>query len=190
MIQSQKVLTLFSIFFLVIQSCAFNPSSTAPSPEIAVPEEIQYQGDGSAAAMMSAAMGPMGIAIGAAIEQGFGHDINKVFQQQGFTLRALVSDAFQQSFQEKPHLLQKITNITIHSIGYKKPPASGSKVFPFFAGTVLMDGKEIKFESEANPNSDRGETLEVLKADGTAVYQSLLVEMKAVLSTLSESKAE
>ncbi|KPZ73120.1 hypothetical protein AN944_00268 [Shewanella sp. P1-14-1] len=56
------------------------------------PNRIQFQGKGAGAgiALMSA-MGPMGIAVGVAIDEGIAKDIRAATSEQGFDMRNLLS---------------------------------------------------------------------------------------------------
>lgn len=60
------------------------------------PARIRFSGKGAGAGMMlSSSMGPMGIAIGVAIDEGIGKEINETAVQGGFTIEKILVDAFQ-----------------------------------------------------------------------------------------------
>ena len=52
-----------------------------------------------ASAMLMSSMGPMGIAVGIAIDEGIGKDINKAFVDTGFDLHTLSSGAINEAIQ-------------------------------------------------------------------------------------------
>ncbi len=62
--------------------------------KVADPDRIRFSGKGAGAGMMMAgAMGPMGIAIGVAIDEGIGKDIDETARRGNVDIRKLLVDA-------------------------------------------------------------------------------------------------
>lgn len=62
--------------------------------KVADPDRIRFSGKGAGAGMMMAgAMGPMGIAIGVAIDEGIGKDIDEIARRGNVDIRKLLVDA-------------------------------------------------------------------------------------------------
>ncbi len=85
---------------LSISSCASLISDKADPllithVEISEPDRIRFSGKGAGAGMMlSSSMGPMGIAIGVAIDEGISKDIQAAAQAGGLNIRELTKEAF------------------------------------------------------------------------------------------------
>lgn len=90
------------------------------------PARVRFQGKGAAAGMMmSSSMGPMGVAIGVAIDEGIAKDIQAAADKAGCALDQVVADAFEKaSARHGRSAIQKnpdsegVAVIRIHRIGF------------------------------------------------------------------------
>ena len=87
-----------SLFLILCTACASQkaPFKKTLAVEVAQPDRIRFSGKGAAAgAMMSASMGPMGIAIGIAIDEGIGKDIDAAARKVDFDMAKLLAKEYE-----------------------------------------------------------------------------------------------
>ncbi len=85
------ILLLASVCFGLMGGCA-----TAPPPvDITITDDrVRFHGKGAGAGMMlMSSMGPMGIAIGVAIDEGIGKDIDASARKAGLDMRSITQSA-------------------------------------------------------------------------------------------------
>lgn len=107
-----KGITIAFFGVLLVGSCSFlsAPKNVSISLEIQDPDRFRFSGKGAGAGMMlSSSMGAMGVAIGVAIDEGIGKEIDETARAGGFNAQSF--------FQE---------NLITHSDCQKVLTASGS----------------------------------------------------------------
>ena len=90
--------TAIALFSVLIGGCAQTPQVANSQLNIIVsePDRIRFSGKGAGAGMMmSASMGPMGVAIGVAIDEGISKKIDAAARQSHFDVKALVHGCMQ-----------------------------------------------------------------------------------------------
>ena len=93
-----KVPALAFLFLLSACSTGLYKSESEISVQIDEPNRMRFSGKGAGAGMMlSSSMGPMGIAIGVAIDEGIGKELDETAREGGFSIEELTTSAFQNS---------------------------------------------------------------------------------------------
>ncbi|MFL0800351.1 MAG: hypothetical protein K6L80_07885 [Agarilytica sp.] len=155
----------FLFISLLLSVCA-----SIPSPEITIsePDRIRFHGKGAGAGMMlMSSMGPMGIAVGVAIDEGIGKDIDQAAKVAGFNIQTTLLQ----------HLPAKhtITSITIDRYGFvlrsgKDDPAASQ----LHITAILKDGGkiQIKYPEEFDEKTVETCPLEKLKKYGALTVKA------------------
>ena len=144
---------LVKLCLLACLLCLFSCSSVTNKPlnyDIALPDpnRIRFEGKGAAAGMMlSGTMGPMGMAIGIAIDEGISKKIDATAKEYGFTiedvLRAELMSIQGTAFMDKhvfdgssedSHLIVKVIKY-----GFKTYPGDGDLVIPVLEAEFILD---------------------------------------------------
>lgn len=108
-----KKITLIAclVVSVLAASCAHVPSVDVSVTE---PDRIRFQGKGAGAGMMlMSSMGSMGIAIGIAIDEGIGKDINKTADAAGFDIEQMLREEINEQFKQAPNLKVKTDKIKV-----------------------------------------------------------------------------
>lgn len=108
---------------------------------------MRFQGKGAGAGMMlSSSMGAMGIAIGVAIDEGIGKDIQSAVEAEGFDIRQAVQIGLDASSQSHQFIVSVDVNapliISLKRYGFKTHPGQGDIVTPEIEGKLSLDGQE------------------------------------------------
>ena len=99
---SYKIFFSLPCFFVVLLSIGCVNVSKPDAKDLSIhfsdPNSIRFQGKGSGAGfMLTGAMGPMGIAIGIAIDEGIAKDIQEAANSQSFDIDYLIRNSFVES---------------------------------------------------------------------------------------------
>lgn len=154
----RKILTLGAIA-LILSACTNLPSTNISITE---PDRIRFHGKGAGAGvMLMSSMGPMGIAIGVAIDEGIGKDIDQAAKASGFDVQQLLLQ----------HLPAKhnITAITIERYGFVLRSGKDDPAAPqLHIAATKTDGEitQIKYPEEFDEKEVSAYPLEQLKQDG------------------------
>ncbi len=153
---------------------------TAPEPD-----RIRFQGKGAGAGMMlMSSMGPMGIAIGVAIDEGIAKDIDGAARESGFAIKNVLGRAFQ-----KIGSGNNFNTLTIERYGFitrsgdNDPVAAQLHVY-----IVREDGNRlsVKYPEDFDGDAILLTPLELIKTDGDSVLQSFDSAAVAVFNRIKE----
>lgn len=129
MLAKEYKLLIFLIFCLFITSCATQHSHQGLQTEISFtdPNRLRFSGKGTGAGMMMmSSMGSMGIAIGVAIDEGIGKDIQQTAIDDGIDIPRLITqtlmDALSQASDSAPIAL------VVDRYGFKTTRGEGDPV--------------------------------------------------------------
>jgi hypothetical protein len=160
-------------FVLSVNSCTSIGISN--HTEVSIVEDIRfsYTGRGAGVALMTT-MGPAGIAIGAAIDEGIRKDLETSALAAGFNIVDIVSEAD-----------IKADRVLITGYGMKDVRGSDGLMFPYLTLTVTDNGTEserlLDYQNLQNLNSSPALTplsMDTYKTDGKRIiesFRSLLV---------------
>ena len=120
-----------------------------PGIEIVVsePDRIRFSGKGAGAGMMMAGtMGPMGIAIGVAIDEGIGKDIDRTARQGNVDIQTLLFKAVDATLDKPGNPLARYDADTIEIVveryGFVTTPGEGDPVQPQLHLSFLFDANK------------------------------------------------
>ena len=136
------------ILALSLTACS-NINNKSPVLDVSVsveePDKTRFSGKGAGAGMMlMSSMGPMGIAIGVAIDEGIGKDIDAVYKQAGLNVSEIVKTAFESEAALTESLAVSELNISIQRYGF-----------------VVASGEDVNAQIHVLIKSNQGE--EVIK---------------------------
>ncbi len=144
---------------LLLSACATVPSVTV---SVAEPDRIRFQGKGAGAGMMlMSSMGAMGIAIGVAIDEGIGKDIDAAARTEGFNIQAIIEAA------AKTHLFT--SDITVERYGFVTRPGDNDPVaVQLHLNIVSKDGQQqaVKYPEDFEKARVSTFPLDDIKLDG------------------------
>lgn len=140
---------LVSIFIFSLNACTnTKPSQTvALSIEVSEPDRMRFHGKGAGAGMMlMSSMGPMGIAVGVAIDEGIGKDIDESAREAGFSVQDILQTAINQQAQRKPNLDPAPLTLRVDRYGFVTRAGEGDPVVPQLHLThISASGKETSY---------------------------------------------
>jgi len=152
------------------------------------PDRVRFKGKGAGAGMMlSSSMGAMGIAVGVAIDEGIGKDINETALSHNVNFNHLFKTSLQQYIQSTPELnhVRKV-KINMERYGFKTASGENDPVKVEIKATILIDDKQYTIEY---PNSitDKAtvptQPLETIKIDASAIERIFKQSIYLALST-------
>ncbi|KZN56914.1 hypothetical protein N474_09850 [Pseudoalteromonas luteoviolacea CPMOR-2] len=137
LLNPKSILSLLCCVALFGCSTAFKTLSMNPEPP-----QVSYEGRGKAAGpMLMGAMGPMGIAVGIAIDQGIGKDIETALME------SLTENQF--------NLVEKVAvkypaakSFTINSLSFKAAPGDDDLAYVTTTITIYPSQNIVCFDSE------------------------------------------
>ncbi len=180
---------LCAIFVFACSSQPRQPERLQLDIGVTEPDRIRFAGKGAGAGMMlMSSMGPMGIAIGVAIDEGIGKEIDESARVQEFDIRTILSEQIQQQWQslEDPSKA-KALNLTIKRYGFITQPGDNDPVAPQLHITV--GEKEITFPESFDAANIPTAPLEKVKTDPVlvkALYEKAALVVSQSLFALSE----
>lgn len=169
---------------LVLISCVTTPGDRSVLVDVNDPDRIRFSGKGSAAGiMLMGAMGPMGIAIGAAIDEGIGKEISVAASHVDFDLDELIRKAVF----EEPCV---ISSVTVRYYGFKMVSGSDDLAAPSL--DIILSSDTVESMGLKYPGSENEETLSAplgdLKKDGERVSELLGQAFKELLAKACSQK--
>lgn len=143
------------------------------------------------------AMGPMGIAVGIAIDEGIGKDINQAFVDQGFDHLSVFKNAFKGALlkvcsNDLDRLALCIHNdeieVRITSLALKAAPGDSDRVISNVSFDVMYGDVAQSLTSSKNTlcTSELSDDLGVTKTNGTATKELLSACIDAMVLDLSK----
>jgi len=164
------VLAFFLVFF--IQGCTHSPEKKPFAPEVSLAEDhrMQFRGKGAGAGMMlSSSMGPMGIAIGVAIDEGIAKQIGETATAGDVDIQVIVQQAFVDADKKYTQPLK----VRVLKYGFVTVPAGGDYSDPVVAELVLELETSAASTSVINVYADVGDGIcEPMKYELDAVKTS------------------
>lgn len=188
-----EIVYLFSLVSILLTAgCALAPkdsSSNTVVPYVLVfdePARLHFSGRGAGAGMMlSGNMGPMGVAIGVAIDVGIAKDLQSAFESAGHSLDGLVENSLLTWSTEHDVQLQRVSAesselsaamgspliVRVHRVGIT---ATSDVASPEIDLSMECGDAATVVQYQADPQSDLpNKTLDVLKQDGDELYRLL-----------------
>lgn len=171
---SNKRITAPFLLFLCclgINACSLHKSTRFPTISVTAPAEhrMHFSGKGAGAGMMMAAsMGPMGIAIGVAIDEGIAKDIGKAASRANVDVPLIVKAAFENAFVGTNEKLE------VHLLEYgfvTKPGAEGVED-PVVANIKLRVNENEEALISSRVCDLQARELAQVKADGVVVREA------------------
>ena len=174
------------IYSMSVYSCSLittSEKSGSIGVVISEPDRIQFQGKGAGAgvALMST-MGPVGIAIGVAIDEGIAVDLRDVAAKAGFSIQnAIVTSLTQTSYNSSTVIFDAAdshqTYLVIKNYGFRSVAGDGDPTHVEIALQLFKDGellRSVNYPSDL-PDSHGFKTapLDNLRQDGVLVRRLL-----------------
>ena len=141
-------LWVLCIVVTVLLACSTpnEPQLTVIDVKFEDPARLRFSGKGAGAGMMlSSSMGPMGIAIGAAIDEGIGKDIEKNYRSGGYSIEAIVT--------------QLAKDRGMHLIFNESPVAKNRLVIKRFGFTLVRGTENAQAQIDVTFNQNGQSTL-------------------------------
>lgn len=173
-------------------ACSISPPAPSIPYSLAFddPQRIRFQGKGAAAGMMmSSSMGPMGIAIGVAIDEGIAKDIQAAADKAGCALDQVVAGAFEQAsaqhgqsaIQEAPDS-DDVAVIRIHRIGFAVTSGEADPAYVSAELSIRFNGVDYSMRHPVEQGSPSSTTtpLERIKVDGARACHMLNEALQSV----------
>lgn len=167
-----------AIFCMVVSACSFMQKPQKVFFSIKMPEStlIRFEGKGAAAGvMMSSSMGPMGIAIGVAIDEGIAKEIREALNRSGCNVDDVVAQAFrglsgrygQEAVLQSSLLHNKVdVLLRINGLIFKvRSPEQDLTSVELVAG-IEVGGVVRELTSAHSDAGTQGAPLEVVRTDG------------------------
>ncbi|MFL0805487.1 MAG: hypothetical protein K6L81_17370 [Agarilytica sp.] len=173
-------LLIFCIASLLI-SCATTPRNIDVT--VTDPDRIRFQGKGAGAGMMlMSSMGAMGIAIGVAIDEGIGKDIDTTARAAELNIQDIVVTAAKAS--ELP-----VTGLTVERYGFVTRSGDDDPVAAQLHITVLQkDGTKrlVKYPEDFEAGIVIIYPLEEVKRNGTLSTEAFKYAAKLALAVSAD----
>lgn len=154
---------------------------------LAEPTLIRFEGKGAAAGfMMSSSMGPMGIAIGVAIDEGIAKDIRGALDSVGCRLEEIAENSFQSISRNhgvnvepapSPSANRVDVLIQIDQVKFRTFPSEGDLTLAEVALTIDRGGVVDELASISGRDVGGGVPLEVVRTDGREACDLLQAEI-------------
>ena len=147
------------------------------------PDRIRFSGKGAGAGMMlSGSMGAMGVAVGVAIDEGIGKQIDETARAGGVNIKNIVAAAFIAANQEFGTGNAAKMELAIQRYGFVTAAGEGDPVLPQLQISLLKEG--IPSLSVKYP--DQFEVQSVFQLDQIKINAELI---EAALAQAAESMA-
>jgi hypothetical protein len=155
---------------------------------------VRFAGKGAGAGMMlMSSMGPMGIAIGVAIDEGIANDIDKTAKMSGFDIETSVlqtlSSTLKAKAQKNEFKVQSVNEITIEisRYGFVIQPGGDDLVTAQLHLSISLNDQEwlkVKYPeqlTEQQRKEIKTETLELVKPDGQVIEELFVKALKNIV---------
>lgn len=170
------------MLYLMLTGCATHQPQQEQVPQYSIvidePQRIRFSGKGAGAGMMlSSSVGPMGIAIGVAIDEGIAKDIHAAFEADGHSLDALVKSAIDEAYELKGYkaLVAKTGGegavVHLRRIGVKM--SQGENVVADFDGEIRWGAGVAQLPPVEVADDASPVPLELVKKDGDVTFDLL-----------------
>lgn len=172
----KKIIVLFTLILFGCQTLTTTPVEIIHSPE------VTYTGKGAGAgiALMSA-MGPSGIAIGAAIDAGIGKEIQSTinYQEIESQLTSIIIQHNALQLQNKKIQLLKINKLKFQSVSGEKDPTA-----VIIDGSITFINGEIYVFDNTKTENNTSRPLEKLKTKNHVTDELIISTLNDYLSRI------
>lgn len=166
------------ILCLLMTGCSISHHDSTPEFETSFsePNRIRFSGKGAGAGMMlMSSMGPMGIAVGVAIDEGIAKDIAASMERKGLDItKLIVSELHRFILSQKMKSRPNKVYVEVTRYGFKLQPGAGDRArveldfrYKFDAG----DWQSVRLQDEVDVTQLPTEELDIIKTDGAASYK-------------------
>ncbi|MFL0801624.1 MAG: hypothetical protein K6L80_14320 [Agarilytica sp.] len=163
------------IFLLFLGACS---QLDKHSVSVVEPDRVRFQGKGAGAGMMlMSSMGAMGIAIGVAIDEGIGKEIDESAREVGFDILGIV--------QASASGLKLRSPITVERYGFVTRSGENDPVAAqLHISTVAKDGEKllVKYPEEFEDAEIQTYPLDEVKVDGSLSVKAFEYVVNLVLA--------
>lgn len=178
-IKNLATLLIVLFFSFSLSGCSIFNQALSPNIIVNLPPEhrMHFSGKGAGAGMMMAAsMGPMGIAIGVAIDEGIAKDIGRAANEAGVDVAGIVLSAFENAFVGRAETLE----IAVVEYGFVTQPGVEGVEDPVVAYLELVvNGSDQVLESYDICELHSRE-LATVKMDGVVVVEALVASAECL----------
>lgn len=183
-----RPLVFLTLIFSLSACSLFTPNQNAKTVSIhwEEPQKLYFSGKGAGAGMaLMSTMGPMGMAIGVAIDEGIGKDIAKAQAATGVSIQELVStSAPENSFTWKTQQDAEHADFVIKRIEFKL--VRGGKNDATAVHIKLVDQRDevertINYPDDIANHTAANFPLEILKKDGVKTNQLLIEAFEKIM---------
>lgn len=124
------------------------------------PDRIRFSGKGAGAGvMMASTVGPMGIAIGVAIDEGIAKNIQESLDESGNNVALIIDQAFVAAVDNEHGLVSCSADgvsdcvvIQVTGYGFRAVPGGGDRIAPVIEGTVTYRDHVFDFATVEQPS--------------------------------------
>ena len=182
----------------LLTACSHLPASKKMPYNIDVPESLLVRFDGKGAAagvMMSSSMGPMGIAIGVAIDEGIAKDIRSALADADCRLDDVAERSFHATSRAwgvvpvrvgESFRPDQIAMIRIENVAFRSQPDEQSLTRVELALQIERSGSSYPLHFPSPDEAGSGAPLEQIKADGSLACGMLRDALTHVFSSWYE----
>ncbi|MEM9101176.1 MAG: hypothetical protein AAGB12_02540 [Pseudomonadota bacterium] len=183
---------IFVIFSWILTACESNsvkPAATTIKISFSEPNRIRFQGKGAGAgAMLSSSMGPMGIAIGVAIDEGIAKDIQSTADQANIQIEEL---ARKLAAKHLSSLNMASLALHVERYGFITQPGAGDPIAAeIIASLKTTSGSTIRvhYPKDFSQDSIKKAQLEEVKATPEVIQELFVEAFDKTLMTLRTQK--
>lgn len=176
-------------------ACAFTrpaDSTLTCKAEVSEPSRVRFSGAGAGAGiMLSSTMGPMGLAVGVAIDEGIAGEIDQTFRSAGGDIQQIFDDVLDELCAKSVDFrggangdLADGTTVvgTLDHYGFKSVGGDQGAVAPSIAGSLQRGEERLEFRHVAEQSApELRATLEELKSDGGVTAKLLRAALESAL---------
>ena len=194
---SKQLLLLIGLLSVVACSC-IPAEQTQVELKLTGKQQIDYKGKGAGAGfMLMSSLGPAGVAVGIAIDQGIAKQIEQTFSQQYQFAQLAQQQASQwlrQFCQQSPQPKCQQTNplqLTISHYGFEQHPGDNDATKAIIKLSYQWPSETVTtISSEQLEQQPITEPLEQLKTDATVSKQLLMQTFNRLLQQIDQPPAE
>ena len=185
-----------ALIIMQLSACSVFPSSSSKSIHLQFkePNRISFQGKGAGAGIaLMASMGPVGIALGVAIDEGIAKDIRKAVAKEKGDSKAYVAGMVTSQIEEQRYNVtlnpeeSTYPTITIKRYGFKIMNGSTDATAAEWGIEIELEpGKKVNvhYPKDFNRDSIKTYVLADLKKDGKLGVELLTESLARVLKRL------
>lgn len=202
-----KLLSIFMLVIVSLTSCSsnkINKDSFDVKTYVTEPNKMRFSGKGAGAGMMlMSSMGPMGVAIGVAIDEGIANDIDKTANASGFNIETLILQKLSSTLKAKAQAeineaqLANVITINILRYGFVIQPGGDDLVTPQLHMNINLNDQHwltIKHPeqlTELQRKEIKTDTLENVKVDSEIInglFNHAFLGIKGIINAMDKDE--